>query len=253
MDRRSAKQYVKQVVRRTVGEPYVGKRLKLRNLNRVMPSLHLSPHAILDAGAEDATFVYWLADRYPEATVTAVDIDRAAMRTCEAARPSAYSNRVLFRAAHFADLDAESFDLITAFDVLEHIEDDFGAIQNLFRTLKHGGTILVHVPRDVFTHLDGRREIVPDDEAYTINSGHVRMGYSPQSLTALLEAAGFDVVDAQLWLRRWGVFAHEVYARIERLVPLRLATIPVTDVASMLDRRRPEAEGNTVFVRAVKH
>ena len=252
MDRQAAKQRAKQIVRRTVGEPYVGKRLKLRNLNRVMRSLPLEPHAILDAGAEDATFVYWLADLFPRAQVTAVDVDDAAMKACDATRPPAYLGRVSFEVAHFSDLTPESYDLITAFDVLEHIDDDAGAVRDLFRALEPGGTLLVHVPRNVWTHLNGRREVVPDSEAYKINPGHVRMGYSPEGLTALLEDAGFDVRDVQLWLRRWGVLAHETYARVEPLVPLRLATIPVTDAAAMLDRFRPETEGNTVFVRAVK-
>ena len=38
-------------------------------------------------------------------------------------------------------------DLVTAFDVLEHIEDDAGAVHDLYNALRPGGTLLVHVPR----------------------------------------------------------------------------------------------------------
>src|SRR4051812_12790621 len=85
-----AKQRAKQLVRRVIGEPYVGKRLKMRRLGHVLPELNLRPSNILDAGTEDATFVYWLADRYPTARVTAVDIDATAIEACRAARPAAY-------------------------------------------------------------------------------------------------------------------------------------------------------------------
>src|SRR5215217_6874010 len=115
------KQRTKQVVRRLIGEPYVGKRLKMRRLDHVLTATDLHPSSILDAGTEDGTFVYWLADRYPGATVTAIDIDTRAIAACEAARPARYAGRVNFRAAHFGELDPESFDLIAAFDVLEHI------------------------------------------------------------------------------------------------------------------------------------
>jgi 2-polyprenyl-3-methyl-5-hydroxy-6-metoxy-1,4-benzoquinol methylase len=125
-NRQLAKQRIKQAVRRTIGEPYVGKRLKMRSLNRVMPALMLAPRAILDAGAEDATFVYWLADRYPEARVFATDIDALATSACIAARPRKYDNRVEFRIGSFDDLEPESFDLVTAFDVLEHIPPMIG-------------------------------------------------------------------------------------------------------------------------------
>lgn len=252
VDRRLGKQRVKQLVRRTVGEPYVGKRLKLRELNHVLRDLPLDPRRVLDAGSEDATFVYWLADRFPKAHVTAVDIDDAAIGACLAARSACYEQRVSFEVTHFADLADEAFDLITAFDVLEHIEDDVAAVADLHRALAREGTLLVHVPRDVWTHVDGRREVVPDEEAHRINPGHVRMGYSPEHLSSLLSDAGFDVVDTQIWLRRWSVCAFALYGRVEPLVPLRLVTIPFTDAAVVLDRRRPSDEGNSVFVRAIK-
>jgi hypothetical protein len=85
MRRALVKQHAKQFVRRSIGEPYVGKRLKLRRLDGVLPTLGLRPSSVLDAGGEDATFVYWLADLYPEATITAVDIDADAIDACREA------------------------------------------------------------------------------------------------------------------------------------------------------------------------
>jgi SAM-dependent methyltransferase len=246
-------QWIKQVVRRTLGEPYVGKRLKLRHLNRVMPTLRLSvtPFSILDAGAEDATFVYWLADRYPEAQVMAIDIDTAAVAACRAVRPKKYAARVRFEVGTFSALEPESFDMITAFDVLEHISDDREAVSDLTRALRPGGSLLVHVPRDQWTRRDGGVERVADEDAWRINPGHVRQGYSPESVRRLLDGAGLSVVDMQIWLGRWGVMAHEIYAKLQRPVPLRLLTIPVTDVCAYLDRA-PSEQGNTVFVHALK-
>jgi SAM-dependent methyltransferase len=244
-------QRLKQILRRTIGEPYVGKRLKLRRLNRVLPSLGLAPSAILDAGAEDATFVYWLADHYPQARVTATDIDAAAMADCLAARPREYDDRVEFRVGSFADLEPESVDLITAFDVLEHITDDVAALADLVRALRPGGHLLVHVPRDRWTTWGGVVQEVADEDAWQINPGHVRQGYDPQRLRALLLGAGLQVRTVELWLGRWGVLAHAAYARLEQPRALRLLSLPITDLCSLLDRR-VGPEGNTVFAHAVK-
>ncbi|TFH26250.1 MAG: class I SAM-dependent methyltransferase [Promethearchaeota archaeon] len=43
-------------------------------------------------------------------------------------------------------LKQESFDLVTALDVLEHVKDDTGAIQEIYRILKPGGILLLYVP-----------------------------------------------------------------------------------------------------------
>lgn len=252
MDRALLKQRVKQALRRTVGEPYVGKRLKLRRVGRELRRMGLQPTAVLDAGAEDATFVYWLADRYPSARVGAVDIDEQAVAACLAARPAKYAGRVEFRLGSFADLEPGSLDLITAFDVLEHITDDEQAAANLVRALRPGGHLLVHVPRDQWTQRDGVVHRFADEDAWQINVGHVRMGYSPERLRELLTAAGTDVVDVQTWTGRWGTLAHDVYHRLERPAPLRLLSAPVTDVCAVLDRRQPSPDGNTVWAHAVK-
>lgn len=246
------KQQSKQLLRRTIGEPYVGKRLKLRRFERLLPSLDLHPKSILDVGSEDATFVYWLADKWPASTVTAVDIDAAAIDACVRARPKSYADRVHFRVAMLEHLPADSQDLVMAFDVLEHISDDHAAVTEIFRILRPGGRFLVHVPRDVWTHADGRQERVPDDEAWKINAGHVRMGYSPESLQSLLEAAGFVTDTPRVWLQRWSVRAHVLYSKIEPLVPLRLLTIPFTELAARLDEGRPPNEGNSVFCMGMK-
>lgn len=249
--REATKQRLKQVVRRTVGEPYVGKRLKLRRLHHAMSDLG-QPRTILDAGAEDATFVYWLADRYPHAHVTAVDIDEAAVQACRAARPARYRNRVEFGTSYFADLEPASFDLITALDVLEHIVDDRGAARDLWRALKPGGTLLVHVPRDRWLTRDGVVHEYSDEDAWQINPGHVRQGYSPREVRELLSGAGFAVVEVETWIGRWGTLAHGVYDRLAHPMPLRILTVPLTDFCAWMDRRRPTTEGNSVYARAIK-
>ncbi len=252
MDRSRKKQYVKQAVRRIIGEPYVGKRLKMRRLSKLLPPLGLKPSAILDAGCEDGAFVYWLADLYPAASVTAVDIDADAIAACRATIPSSYAQRVSFRESTFSALESDAFDLITAFDVLEHIEDDRSAVVDLGRALRPGGTLLVHVPRDRWRTWFGVVHRVPDTEAWRINSGHVRQGYDPEALRQLLTSAGLVVMETQTWVGRWGVLAHTVYARLEHPLALRLLSVPVTDICARLDRRSAFRDGNTVFARAVK-
>lgn len=49
----------------------------------------------------------------------------------------------------FAD---ESFDCVTAFDALEHIEDDVGTLREIRRTLKPGGVLIASGPAYMFLY-----------------------------------------------------------------------------------------------------
>ena len=76
----------------------------------------------------------------------------------------------------------EEFDLITAFDVLEHIKLDAVVLAEMFRAVKRGGGIIITVPQHPF--LWSYNDTV---------SCHVRR-YTPKALKIKVEAAGFSIV-----------------------------------------------------------
>lgn len=78
----------------------------------------------------------------------------------------------------FAD---ETFDLITALDVIEHLDDDVKALSEIRRTLKPGAPAVIYVP--AFMALWG-----PNDD----QSGHKRRYRLPE-LQAAVEKAGLKV------------------------------------------------------------
>ncbi len=89
----------------------------------------------------------------------------------------------------FADA---SFDRIIASEVAEHIEDDEGALAELFRVLRPGGVLAVTIP----ARLPERICWALSDDYHAPNQpgGHVRI-YGPGELRAKMAAAGLDPVD----------------------------------------------------------
>lgn len=90
------------------------------------------------------------------------------------------------RNATFAELgDEREFDLVCAFEVIEHIEDDVAAISEFSRSVRPGGWIMLSAPSrpDRFSHWDTM-------------VGHYRR-YTPASMSDLLSGAGFEQVSVR--------------------------------------------------------
>lgn len=108
----------------------------------------------------------------------------------------------------------QSFDSCVCTEVLEHIADDDGAIGELARCVRPGGTLLASVPHPP----------APDDP------NHVRAGYSLRTLSDLLGRHGFRVVASErcfglgmnLGLRLWRWQYRVVGRGLRNLMPRAL-------------------------------
>ena len=138
---------------RTVLGPYVG-----------------SPERVLDVGSADGPSVGWLSA--PQKV--SLDLDPRGLRP-----PVGICGSVL--ALPFADA---SFEVVGAFDVLEHCEPEDLALTELHRVLEPAGRLLLSVPAYQWAWSD-----------HDVANGHHRR-YTRDRAAAAVRAAGFDVVRA---------------------------------------------------------
>jgi SAM-dependent methyltransferase len=129
---------------------------------------------ILDFGCGTGTFLGYLA-RYGDAQ--GVDVDEQAIDYCH----KRGVHNVQLVSGFPLPFEDNSFDLVTILDVLEHIEDDKGTLNELLRVLRPGGMLMVAVP--AYRFLWG-----PQDEI----SNHKRRYIAPQ-MRRLLKKSGFRV------------------------------------------------------------
>jgi SAM-dependent methyltransferase len=129
---------------------------------------------VLDFGCGTGTMVRELR-RYGRAQ--GIDADEAAVRLSR--------KRGIEEVEHVPEgplpFEDASFDLVTALDVIEHVDDDRGLILELRRVLAPGGTLLVTVP--AFGFLWG-----PQDEI-----SHHKRRYRAPELGERLRSAQLDV------------------------------------------------------------
>ena len=95
---------------------------------------------ILDIGCGTGAM---LDDLRPFGDVIGADFSPEALQFCVTRGAPADLARADVRRLPFAD---SSFDVVTAMDIIEHIDDDKAASSEIFRVLKPGGRLLVTVP-----------------------------------------------------------------------------------------------------------
>ena len=155
-------------------------REKMRAIHRVAPDRGV--REILEVGGGRSGLGAML---YPRADVVNLDLNPE-----YADAPCNRQERVRFvcgdaTALEFAN---ESFDLITMFDLLEHVPDDDGAVAEALRVLRPGGSLLVSTPNENwrFPFYAFMKPVCPTEEEMFAEWGHVRRGYSLGDLEALI-------------------------------------------------------------------
>jgi SAM-dependent methyltransferase len=129
---------------------------------------------ILDVGCGTGANLLMLS-KYGDAE--GVDISEDALAFCR----ERGLDKVKLGAAEELPYDDGTFDLVTAFDVVEHIDDDLAGLSEMWRVLRPGGRVLLFVP--TFMFLWGLQDEV----------SHHRRRYRLPELRRVLEQAGFEI------------------------------------------------------------
>ncbi len=127
-------------------------------------------------------------------------------------------------------------------NVLEHIDDDLRALEQLRTTLRPGGHLLVFVPAFDGLYSDYDRMI-----------GH-RRRYRRSHLVMLADRAGFEVVDSR-YVNSVGAFVWWLFARRFRRIPTSETLVKIYDKVAVpplrkAESKRPPRVGQSVLLVA---
>jgi SAM-dependent methyltransferase len=172
-----------------LGMPISGLRIRAR---RILPLVTDRYKKVLDCGCGEGVFTFEIAKMLPRSEVTGIDIDQEVLNRNKVLQEQIKVNNCKFVYADILNFDhKDTYDLILTVDNLEHIEDDRGALKNLYQAAAPGGTIIVHVPawerRWVFFKWKANFEV----------QGHMRQGYKLEQIREKVESAGFKIERAQ--------------------------------------------------------
>lgn len=166
------------------------------------------PDRVLDVGSADGPSVSWLR-RFGRQT--ALDIDPRGLG------PGGVCGSAL--ALPFAN---ETFDVVAAFDVVEHCQPEHVALAELARVLTPGGRLLISVPAYQWAWSDFDEE-----------NGHHRRYTRPRTVDAV-ETAGLRVLRASYaFAAVFPMFAAERLIRRVRVAARRRSASTPADVVSL--------------------
>ena len=153
--------------------------------------------SVLDCGCGMGFYLLALS-RLRRLDLVGVDTDPIRLEQARRAAPAARLERADAARLPFDD---RCFDRVLMTEVLEHVDDDLGALRELRRVLRPGGILAVSVPNarfpfwwdpinPVWTALGG--DPIREGPVAGMWSNHVRL-YRSGELADIVAAAGFDV------------------------------------------------------------
>lgn len=113
------------------------------------------------------------------------------------------------------DLKPASFDLITMWDVIEHIPDPVAAVHEVRKLLAPGGKFLIETQ-----NIDSRAAKVLGKRWQHYKHAEHIYHFNPKTLGVILERAGFDVLENRPWLGGKYVSMGFIAERAGRLHPV---------------------------------
>jgi SAM-dependent methyltransferase len=198
-------------------------------------------HEVLEVGAGHGTFTEILARR--SRRVVAIDLSERCVDVLRARFSQDLHLEVLHGGIDTQDVRGP-FDAVVLINVLEHIEDDDGALDNVFNVLKPGGRLILWVPAFEFLYSDFDRKI-----------GHYRR-YRQAALRTQLERAGYTIADIR-YVNAVGAIAWLVVARLLRRTPTTGTPVKLFDryfvpILRRIEQRCRAPIGQSIFAVGVR-
>lgn len=179
--------------------------LRITNLARfIFKKLPIKKGSFIDVGAGNGLFLKFFKDRGFE--VEGIELEKDQVHEM---RKDFKLKDVSIRQGDITNLHGdENFDVVIASDVIEHIENDVKALENLFSFVKKDGYLVLTVPAHM--HLYGKR-----DKTW----GHYRR-YDRNSLVRKLKSLEGCKVESISYWNLLGYFAYFLYEKILQM-PIR--------------------------------
>ena len=223
------------------GVMHVGERIRFTHVSKLVKQIVDSPMEILDAGSGNGNYAFYLRKVFPKAKIIAVDICKEKIHNASYIAHSLDVKNISFNQKSLTNIKEKGkYDLAVCIDVLEHIKDDLRALRKIKDSLKPGGSLILHVPKDrklAFRHFKRFKGFRIED--------HVREEYRVEEILRKIERAGLKVKGLSYTQGWFGSLAWEIdLLLIVHLRKLRYIAFPFLYMLILADVYGKNGNGN---------
>ncbi len=205
-----------------------------------------------DAGAGFCQYTWYVLKNFPAAKVFASDLKRDYLEDFARYAKQRFPGRFSWQEADLQTFTPRnSYQLVTAIDILEHIPDDVAVLRNFHSSLASDGILFISTPSDT-------------DAAAKFTSEHVRPGYNKAALEQKLRDCGFSILENIYSYGTWGSLAWRLLMKhplsllgkskvFLAVLPLYyLLLFPLAEVLMRLDLKTNNKTGTGIIIVAQK-
>ena len=223
----------KKIFYRYIPSAHISAYIRLLYFRKYLKKAHFDE--ALDAGCGSGLFTFFAAKHFPKARITGYDISEEHIDDCNKKRISDKITNVFFlqsdmRIPH----QKEQYDFIFSIDVLEHIQDNFEVLENVYHGLKSNGVFYLAMPYEPGHNYLFPKEWFGDYIAWA-EKEHIAEQYALETVTEILRKLRFKIEDICYTFGFWGKLAWELDMLTEKRLFLKHLLQPLLFIWGYLD------------------
>lgn len=234
------------------GNPFIGGFIRFLHFKKNLFPLECKN--ILDAGCGSGDYAFYLAKKFPSVNIIACDIDKKVVSECSIMLSLIKLKNIKFLQCNLLDLKTKNqYDLVYAIDVLEHIQKNCLALENMCRALKKGGYLYLHLPNKKKEVSFFSPQQFKEYNAFE-SKEHIGKSYSLEELAGLLKKRQLKIIKKGKTFGFWGALGWECNQLLKekRIIYLNAILIPMFKLFGYIDTLFPIKKGNGMFILAQK-
>lgn len=218
---------------------------------------------VLDCGCGDGFYVMAIRNLYPRVKVVGVDHDEKMLVIAKKWQPE--DEFATFIKADICDLhfDNNFFNKVILSEVLEHLEDDFSGLEEVFRILVPKGVLAITVPNHNYPffwdsanwirerlglgHFDKDKELLAG-----IWSMHLRL-YYPNEIINLVKKAGFKILKTKTLTHYCFPFSQILLHLGKRFYTKLYCPNSIVNTMEKFNWKKAENNRKFNFIRSLQH